>query len=222
MFTNFIIMKVITFLVFILILKMNSLSAQSETDFLMSYNKHIDPLGSLDSIKVLTLKVTTKIKYSTNSTLNEINNIRLCNFYADGARNCFNSDGSRAQHLEIYPIPEEYSGNAIKYQLEFIPIDETPQFSFQLVNDSITVIKKEMGSRGQHVFTFDSNTKHLLQRSTISEDGSYISYTNYLSYQVVNGILVPKKVTFLNNFTAFSNHSSTATIENENVEFKYN
>lgn len=208
-------MKVcIYFFVLTSFFKIDSANAQNAKDFLIAYNKRVDPFGRLDSIKVLTLKMVTKIKYSTGSTFYEINNVRLCNFYADGTRSYLNPDGSKAEHLEINPIPKEFSGNAIKYQLEFIAIDEGARLSFQLVNDSITVIEKDMGSRGKHVFTFDSNTKHLLQRSTINDDGSYVSYTNYVSYQTVNDIIVREKITF-------SNQTSIATIEYENIEFKF-
>ncbi|HRJ31412.1 MAG TPA: hypothetical protein PLV21_12550 [Cyclobacteriaceae bacterium] len=199
------------FLAVIFYLKISSISAQSVVDFLNSYNKHIDPFERLDTTQVLTLKMVTKIRYSASATINEINRTRVCKYYANGDRNCFNTDGS-TDHLEKYPIPLEYDGNAIKYQLEFIPIDEPDLFSFLLITDSITVIEKVVGKSETHVFTFDNKTMNLLQRSTVSRDTGYVSFTNYESYQIVCGILIRKKISFNNQF-------STATIEFDDVEF---
>lgn len=188
--------------------------AQSEEDHLISYNKHIDPAGKLDSFKIMSMQIRADLTYIQNSTSRQIRNVRDCAFYSNGTMKCRNLDGEDRGDFEMFPIPEEYKGNGIKYQLNFIPVSHGKIF-YRTKNDSITVVEKKIDSTDGYVYTFDSKTKNLLQmKTTREEEGkTAVSYTNFQSYQTVNGIVIPKTVTFSNNFIM-------ATLEYDAVNFE--
>jgi hypothetical protein len=190
----------------------STIYAQNEVDYIASYNRHIDPTGKLDTIDLLSIQLKSDISYTLNFTITkQQNTIRKCNFYSDGTTKCVGSDD-----FQMPKIPEEDGGNAIKAKLNFIKIKENEILSFKLQSDSITVIERGMTPSHKYVYTFDSKTKDLLQMkrvNQVADKETYVSYTDFKSYQIIDGIIVPKKVTFLNNF-------SLASLEYLDVAFK--
>lgn len=191
--------------------------AQAEVDYIASYNRHIDPTGKLDAIVILSMQVKSDINYTLNFTTKQIKSIRNCSFYSDGSTQCIDTDNNGSKNFELPNIPEEDGGNAIKTQLNFIKIKETDVLSFKVQSDSITIVEREMTPSHKYLYTFDSKTKDLLQIKRINKTDAetYVSYTDFKGYQEIDGIIIPKNITFSNNF-------SIATLEYLDlaIEFK--
>lgn len=207
-------MKLLPFNITIYLLSITSY-AQSEVDFITSYNKHIDPTGKLNEIALVSMQVKTDINYILNSTTRQLKKLQNCNYYSDGRTKCSDIDNNN-QNFEFPNIPEEDGGNAVRTQLNFIKIKENDVLSFKLQSDSITVVEREITPLHKYLYTFDSKTKDLLQIKRVNQvvgKETYISYTDFKSYQKIDGILVPKNITFSNSF-------SLANLEYSSIEFK--
>lgn len=204
----------LTFL-FVLVLKL-VVQGQSKIDFMNRYNSHIDPFGKLDSIKVLKLRIISEIKQTINSHYVEMNSEQVCEYFKGKSRRCTYTNGRKGDNWDMFPIPEQFDGNEIKYQLNYIPTEEPNLYFLKSMNDSIVVIQKKANDITKQTLTFDSKTLNLLQQLTEAERSNYISYTNFISYQTVDGILIPKEIRLE---IKFKDNFATATVRYEEVEF---
>jgi len=189
--------------------------AQKEQDFISAYNNHIDPTHQLNTIKILNLKIELHAKGIINSTPVNVDNVNECQYSVGGASKCLDSENGRHVDLNLFPPVKDEFNNYLKAQLNFISIKgDSTFFRFKTVNDSITIIERRINARQKFVYTFDSKTINLLQIESNFEksDTKYSSQTRFLAYDNVNSILVPKHITFTNNFC-------TATVIYSNFSF---
>lgn len=161
------------------------------------------------------MQIRSDINYSLNSTFRQIQRVRNCDFYSNGSMKCTDIIDNSRNKFEMPGTPSEYEGNSMKYQLNFILINETDRLFFKHQDDSIIVIEKKVIPSSKYIYTFNRRTKDLLQMQRIIqvEGEEYLSSTNFKSYQRIDGILVPKHINF-------SNHFSVANLEYLQVEFK--
>jgi hypothetical protein len=188
--------------------------AQSELDFISSYNEHLDPYHQLDTIHVLlvTNKLAAKGVLNGNS-FDFSDDIKECKYYANGDQRCVVSGTGRNMDMNFIPKPKNGYENAIKDQLNFIAPGDPGMLSFRLRNDSITVIEKRLQTFQKFIYTFNSKTKDLLQVDNLAVSKSYSSVTRFVTYQNMGGIVVPERITFSNTFCE-------AILEYADVSFK--
>jgi hypothetical protein len=165
--------------------------AQGEREFINKYNEHIDPLHRLDTIDFLSFNAKVDAEGVINKTLVKSNDTQLHKYFSNGTREVVDVKKNMIIDDHFYQ-PVEFN-NAIKLYLGFIsPDEESVTFKFLSVNDSTTILEKQRINKEKYIYIFDTKTKDLLQTEKINPNTNQHSKTTYHSYQMVNGILVPK------------------------------
>ena len=203
-------------LLVLLIGSLTDIHAQKPAEFIRQYHEHIDPLGKLDTIQVMVIQMKSEISAVINSNIYNKNRSMTCSYYSNGKAEFWDNTDGKPMNLENFmPPSSEPKKNPIKACLNYISVDDEDSLSFRIVNDSITVIEKKLKDETFFVYTFDNNTKNLLriENNRSNSAQKFVSHTNFLSHQIVNGILVSKKVAYSNDFTE-------ATLEYVSVEFR--
>jgi hypothetical protein len=194
----------------ILILSFVSIKAlsQSSQTFLEMYNRHIDPLGRLDSILIYSVTIKSQIAGKPKSiggrNLGHINidETSVCEYHASGEEKCINKENGTALDLGIIPLPENSKNSYIKYHVNIIPVSDFNSFAVKLANDSILVFEKVISLTQRHLFIFDAKTLNLLgteNHHRTQNEENFVSYMRYIEYQTVNGILIPKLIKYSSN-----------------------
>ncbi len=196
----------------------NNVFAQTANEFILQYNKHIDPKNRLDSITKIEFQMSSNIVFKSdfNSIQKNVQSIRNCNYFSDGRCICDYNNTLGQSFSEPLSIPEEDGGNAVKIHLNIISTHKERSFKFITQNDSIVVIEMTNSSKAIHQYTFSSNTKDLLQIKRIYPvNGKLLeAVTTILSYVLIDGIIVPQKARYYNN-------NSIVEIECSNQKFEY-
>jgi hypothetical protein len=143
---------------------------QSASEFILLYNRHIDPFNKLDSIKGMEFQMSNNLDFrsESNSIVKNVKSIRNCNYYSNGKWTCDYSNNLGQNISESLPIPEEDGGNAVKIQLNVISTHKKRNFEFVTKSDSIVVIEMINSSTARHHYTFNNKTKDLLQIKRIN------------------------------------------------------
>lgn len=194
----------------------NSIYCQGEQEFIKNYNEHIDPFHKLDTLKVFVRNENMVVSGFLNSQIIDIKKSNSCKYYSDGTENCVDSKTGSSLDLSLIEIQPASSKNIIKYHLNFITLEDGKEnLKFKLVNDSITVIEEDEGAVGKRTYTFDSKTRDLLQLECkrIVNNITRTSLTRFDVYETINGIIVPQKASYSNDYCQ-------ATVEYANLYFK--
>lgn len=190
--------------------------AQTATEFIKLYNEHIDPKNTLDSLNSFHVKKELRATGVLNSTPVNLVKIDECQYFANGGSKCINTKTGHSLDLNLFPPIRNRFSNALKTELNFIPITQDSTF-FRIisVSDSITVIEQVFSSFHKFIYTFDSKTKDLIQMENffVKNESIYSSKTRYLVYQRIDSILVAISITFQNDFLS-------ATLEHSNCSFE--
>ncbi len=189
---------------FLLHISIGSTYGQEEIKFIQAYNEHIDPNNKLNSLQFLTIKKKTIINYIQGNDVRIMQQTQTCFFTNDGFERCIENNTGSSMDMSSVPIPNEIGNkDFIKNELNFILIGlNSNQFCFITRNDSITVIEQVRDKLSRSLFTFHSQTKNLLQIKSFqgSSDEKNTRHTDFLSYTIVNDIVIPTKMTYSNSF----------------------
>lgn len=187
----------------------------SVENFIEKYHRHVDPDSKLDTIKYFMVDYTMFIESSRlpNQTV-QMNRTCYHSIDKEPQEVCIDPQVRHKMKFEIFDMENQVSAeNLIKYNLNYIPLDSLEQFSMIMQNDSITVIKKAL-KKDDHFFTFDTKTLNLLQIKRVTTSGNHengVSYTNFMKYDIIDGITVPTKVEYEGKLATatvlYSNHS---------------
>lgn len=188
---------------------------QSEKDFIVDYNNHIDPQRILDTLRVLSVTIKMDAQVSRNLKLINVRKEHHCRYYSDGTSQVVDARLGIEVDPVFFPPLNNGAKNAIKANLQFIAsTQDSIKLQYAVVNDSITVIKKSKSEDQSLVYTFDSKTKDLIQieNNVTKIDAKYSSITRFLDFQRIDGLLIPKRVQFWSDLV-------TATLDYSNVVF---
>lgn len=190
--------------------------AQSQTaeEFLRAYNRHIDPLQRLDSIDHITIKRTMKINVHLDNRV--IQSTATCYHCTNGKELCLKEDTDSSSPLNLASTSiDATKNNVVRYMLNWIFVEKRSEsFHCKMINDSIVVIEEFVNSTNRNVFTFEKESLNLVQIRSISkiDQVEIVRDTNFLSYDIVDGILVPKGMLYESSIC-------TATVEYLSVSF---
>lgn len=192
-----------------------SIFSQSVEEFIHSYNAHVDPLRKLDTIAHITIKWRTQI--NSYLTGRRIESSATCYHCTNGKEICIKEKDLPASNLDLVSIPASANNkNLIKYMVNWIFVEESGnEYTYKVINDSITVVEELTGLTNRKVYTFDTQSLNLLQIRAITSTGveETVRDTNFLHYDMINGILVPRKISYLSNIC-------DATIEYLDISFE--
>jgi hypothetical protein len=192
--------------------------AQTADEFILQYNRHIDPYNRLDSVIKTEFQMSNNIDFKSEfgSVNKNVKSLRNCNYYSNGKWVCDYNNNLGQNISESLSIPEEDGGNAVKIHLNVISTHKKRNFEFITQSDSIVVIEMTNSSAARHHYTFNKRTKDLLQIKRINRvDGKeYEAITTFISFVTIDDIIVPQRAKYQNNIC-------TAEIEYSNQKFQY-
>ena len=176
--------------------------AQPVQEFIAQYNIHLDEKQRVDAYHLF--KVTKHLKATGvfNNSLFDMNDTKICQYFSNGDQTCREAQTGRDVDMSFFPPSRVEFKNSLKDQLNFISTSDSTELSFKLITDSITVVEKKLNDFQKFIYTFSTKMKDLLQVENVAErNGSnYGSHTKFMTYQTIEGILVPKKILFSNSF----------------------
>jgi hypothetical protein len=175
---------------------------QIERSFLKAYNQHVDPACRIDSLTIFSVKMSIDATAIINSSPFEVHNYMECIYFADGSEHLKDEKSATQISSSFIPATRKKFKNSIKDRLGLISTAESIDLKLKYLSDSITVIEEHVNEFQSFTYTFNSKTKDLLQIENFAkkETRIYHSFTNFLSYQIIDGILVPNEIRFTNDF----------------------
>jgi hypothetical protein len=181
----------------------NFVYAQSAEKYILNYNKIIDSFNKLDSIKSIKFKMRSNAIWNLNSFTKEVQSERNCIYYSNGKTICKYQNSLGQEIDEEFAVPDDEGGNAVKVFLNIIYVSDNFKFDFLINNDSIVVIEQiKHSSFAKHQYTFDKRTSTLkhIKRITSKNESVSEAVTSYINFQIIDGLRIPLKASYKNNF----------------------